>query len=398
MIMLCVAVESPMLPPFPKYGSTSGSVPNQRKIQLVNIVFINCTSSNGSTILATDSDIRLDSVTIKNSTSDFGAIYLIRSKLSLVNSTLSSNSAHADGGAVLATDESEIIIDSQSTFINNKKYIKINNLIQSQWNDISLWALSSASIDLELKQVNISSNCDDTSKFLDYNKDSICKVVAPQTSRLNNSSQCNDTICNAATEDYFNCPSDCPTTHFNGFLHTQYECASSISSSGGGGGFFSANSKSTIGNGGNLKGELETYLRTKENGKLFLRITSSNLNLRVLIDKTQIIEYQSPLCPFKPYDMFHNYESNQLEEQQKTFIAYKYLVADSVHNLIIQYSPSSKHYSGERMLSIEYSSHAPTKFKPLEKINFYSFNTQQSKSMDHVEMASVTKAIPTNVF
>eukprot|EP01133_Synstelium_polycarpum_P011976 gene11976-13973_t len=346
------------------------------KVHIVNLVFTNCSSSNGSTILSANSDIRLESVTVKNSLSDFGAIHLSGSKLTVTNSTFASNTASVDGGAIYATDESSVTIDSTTLFRDNKRIVNVNNINQFLPSDVAIRYLSTGSVD-RIASKALTATCDDSSKFIDINLDSLCTTDKQVSWPRSNSTLCGDKVCNTATEDFFNCPVDCTTTNFNGFLHTQYTCQMSSSNSSCTVISKSPHMEPTLypfpHTDGNLKGELETYFKLKKNGKIYLRVISSNVNIKVFVDNTPIIEYQQPDNHFNSFDLFHNYENDQIIEQQKKVVASKYLVSDKVHQITIQYSPSSKHHFGARSLSLEYSLQTPTNFKPID-INFYSFN------------------------
>eukprot|EP01133_Synstelium_polycarpum_P014216 gene14216-16767_t len=309
-------------------------------------------------------NVKIKSLNIMITISDFGAVYLSESKLAVTSSLFSSNAAHGDGAAILATDNSDIIIDTNTTFRSNKRFVKLNSVLSTQPNDVALRSHSTGKVFLSSSSSSSSSSsptgntallstCDDTSMLLDSSMNSVCTKILAPTARAN-LSRCGDGICDPATEDFFGCRVDCNSVSFSGFLHTEYACPASNMS----------NCQSTSSpltdyrispfkhQDGLLKGSLETYFNVKQNGKIYFRFVSSNLDLKVLLDNSSVVDYHAPVSPFQSYDVYHDFQSiDEEEKQQKELIA----------------------YSGRRFLSVEYSMHNTNNFQPLN-INYYSFN------------------------
>eukprot|EP01133_Synstelium_polycarpum_P019853 gene19853-23783_t len=344
------------------------------KVQFVNIIFNNCSQSKGATLLVTNSEVILDNVVVRNCTSDFGsAAYLTHSRLTVTGSSFVSNIAHGDGAVFLATENSEVYLESNNVFTNNSRLVSINNRIYNQKSDVALRAYTTGTM---LGSAVLGATCDDTSMLLDGDLNSICSKIVPSIARSLNTTICGDGVCNPSTEDFFSCQADCSSVNFNGFLHTQSQCQPTNITN-----CITTSRRSLSSHeitpfqqkDGALKGELETYFKVQQNGKIYFRFTTSNLDFKVKVDNNSLIDYQSPPCPFESFDMFHNFQESEDDEQQKQFIVNRYLVTDNVHQLHIEYYTSAKSHRGNRYLSVEFSMHNANNFQPFNT-NFYSFN------------------------
>ncbi|EFA75956.1 hypothetical protein PPL_10532 [Heterostelium album PN500] len=342
------------------FNITAGS-----EVTFYNIIFTNCSNSLGAAIhVSDDSTVFFEKVLITNSISDFGALYVSNSKVIITSSNFTFNKAYQDGSAIYATNGAVIELDN-IRFTGNSRIVKYNGNDFSLTNDISIYKRSSVlSKDEVIPDANIFSICDTSSSFINMRQSSLCSIQ----SKLEYSvfGICNDSICDPVREDFFNCPEDCPSTFFSGFLHQEFQCKIKNKNDCGEKPihreplsfarltpFKNQDSEYNI-----MKGQLESYFRVPRDGNIHFKFKVENINLYVYLDNNPIIEFDG--------------SQNNLFYGDKDLTVSKYLVSDHVHKIKIIYEVIARASFGQRNLEIKYSLDGIS-FKLFEDINFYSY-------------------------
>eukprot|EP01132_Coremiostelium_polycephalum_P004960 gene4960-6177_t len=359
-------------------NSRAFNITGNSEITFYNIIFNNCSNSEGGTILVSDnSRLFLEKVTINGSSSDFGALTLrSNSKAFITNSKFSHNTAYEDGTAINVRDNSKVEIDSTTQFVGNKRIVMLNQKQHRLSNDISVAKDSLVLLQVDdFQNVTIYSTCDSTSSFINNHGLSLCSRLIAEPSSL--PATCGDNICDPIKEDSFNCPQDCNQTFTNGFLHQQFDCSidglncvrtliEPVTSPD-----LKLYENRDIFN-GTLHGQLDTYFHISNDGNFYLQFSISNIKLYVYLDNSPVLQFDG------------SQESLLFGDEYLT--TSKYLVADNVHKLTVKYEATSTSMFGPRYLNLKYSlTGEPNTYTLFKGINFYSNNTCGDGVYDHGE-------------
>ncbi|GAM26034.1 hypothetical protein SAMD00019534_092090 [Acytostelium subglobosum LB1] len=336
---------------------------------------VNCSASLGAAMSISSSTVFMEDFSISSSKSDMGAIFANNSMLYISSSSFQNNTALDDGGALFLSSSSGEI--KKSLFVGNKRVFAKTTVPSN------IFAFDRSIVLVDFAKMNnftFSSTCSNSSISNQLGQ-SFCDSVVSSSipSAIGNASCIKDGVCNPLNENFFSCPSDCPSTSFSGFLQTDYLCLYNRSNSNWYNCSLFQNAPQSLPTfhvmdnvDGPLLGNLTGYFNMPFDGPITLLINISNLNLNVSINRRQCITYQfDPTIRYK-----------QLECRQ-------YLVRDQINQLVIDYSSNSK-FTNPRKVSIVYKLGDRNDFKPLDIIKF-SRNVCGDNIFDKEEDCEVDK-------
>ncbi|EGG19565.1 hypothetical protein DFA_00143 [Cavenderia fasciculata] len=333
-------------------GIGQGLIIENSNVMISGITFANCSKSQGSTIHALNSVVTLENCTITKSRTDNSNVLFSSSKLFVSKTNFTNNYATNSGGAIVAVN-SIVEIGKGVVFSKNNRTSSNGRLVSDDIvasNKSTVYFVDAGGV--ETKNVF----CDESSTVDDSKGLSLCPMKNDLSSASPSSPPpyCGDSFCDTVNENYFNCPQDCPSIQFSGFIKEEWTDSNPLKVSSP-----MLYPKTTILDGveGPVHATLTSYFRFSQNSKLYLRVSTFNLGLKILFDRREVSHFQL----------------QEPDSKTQLFEANVYLV-QGIHQFQALLTSFTKKTQGSRNITLEYRTSLSQPYVPFN-ITFFSLNS-----------------------